>query len=98
MVNSLSAEEWKTLKLPPPSTACPRPNVQLPDLVCSQSLLPDTVISSLDLPQAVDELEVAYEIRSQVCHEECHPGLGGEVFCLFEDSLSAAKPLRRFSV
>ena len=33
VLNSLSIDEWSRLKLPAPSSACPRPNLQCPDLV-----------------------------------------------------------------
>ena len=32
VLNNLTEEEWNSLKLPPPTSAVPRPNMQLPDL------------------------------------------------------------------
>ena len=60
VLNQLSDEEWTSLKLPPPDSAIPRPNVQLPDLVD-----PLPPVGQLDIPgfrvDNVDEVSVVIE-------------------------------------
>ena len=58
-LNNLSDIEWKVLKLPPPNSAVPRPNIQLPDLV-------DPNLSDMPKAQVVNGVECGVSLDADV--------------------------------
>ena len=96
VLNSLTDDEWRELKLPPVSSIAASRNVQLPILVepSFDPVLTDIPVLSACTVTVCDEGSTAvvetkgfkgnvYEERQ--CHPECYAGLGGSQVCLFDD-------------
>ena len=83
VLNDMSDEEWASHKMPPISSCHPHANEQLPAL--GYALVPQAMSDLVEVGVTLREVE---DRSSRLCHPECVPGLGGESFCLFEDTPS----------
>ena len=85
MLNSLTDEEWRKLKLPPTSSIHPRANRQLSDL----STPSFQAIEALNDVKTRERWEVAGRVvdfsHAGLCHDVCYAGLGGVQVCVVDE-------------
>ena len=86
VLNNLTDEEWKSLKLPPTSTISPKANLQLADL-STPSFKLTAAWSNVEETRGVLGVagDMVKEGQVSLCHSVCYAGLGGSQVCVMDD-------------